>query len=72
MLLEIDQAAVNAEDWELAKRGNQAAKYRIAGKLDGLTTYLHAFPVTDSEIVVTLRELAELGIINSIVLKHEH
>lgn len=72
MLLEIDQAAVNAKDWELAKQGDQAAKNRIAGKLDRMITYLHAFPVAEDETVVTLRELADLNIINSVELRQEH
>lgn len=70
--MEIDNVAVNAADWELARKGDKAAQQRIAGSIDGLTLYLHILTTEPDEILVTLRELQELHIINSVTISRRH
>ena len=58
MLLEIDEALINpGDDVETLRK-----------KLDGLVLYCHILPVDDGEVVKTVRELCDMGVVLSITL----
>ncbi len=65
-LMEIDEVAVNRYLYEQAKSGDQQAQQKLRTLLDGLVLYLHAMPVDGQEKVVTIRQLQEIGVIDSI------
>lgn len=69
MILEIDQVVVDAKLWARAKDGDEAAKGQIAFCVHGLDLYMHNFPVQSDDIVVTLRELEDCGIIDGVSIE---
>lgn len=64
MLLEADEIVVDLDDWTWALAGNEDAKKRLKEQVNGLTLYVHAF--SGEGKVVTIRDLAALGIIESV------
>lgn len=60
---------VKTEDWDAAYNGDEAAKRRIAGDLEGVDIYFHAGPnVGDDYTAVTIVDLMCHGIIPRITL----
>jgi hypothetical protein len=64
--MEIDEIAVDTDDWRLTQAGDVAAKARIQNKIDKLYLYMHIMPVEDSETVVTLRDLEKYNVIEGV------
>lgn len=68
-LMEIDQAAVDAALWEKARGGDAEARLQLAARLADEELYCHAMPVTEGEVIVTLRDLEEAGIVAKVRLR---
>lgn len=66
MLIEIDQVAVDAELWKRCQEGDASARDALTEKVKGLTLYLHAMPVLENEVVVTLRQLDLANVISEV------
>lgn len=67
-MLEVHEAVVNKADLEAARRGDDAARKRLAASLDGVVLYCHGFAVDDESEVVTVQELGELQIVDAVRL----
>ena len=67
-LMEIDEVAVDRDLYEQAKSGDETARQKLRTAINGLMLYLHAMPVEDSEAVVTVRQLQEIGVIDSVTV----
>lgn len=61
-LVDIDEVAVPRETWKRAQNGDQEAVKALAKLVHGLTLYLHALPVSETEEVIRLRDLESVGI----------
>lgn len=70
--MEIDEVAVDKVLWAKAKAGDNAATNDLQEALDGLILYFHAFPMSENQVVVALRDLAEAQIINSIKISKKY
>jgi len=68
-LIEIDEVAVNADDWRLAKLGDDKAIARIQPGILGLELYMHNLILPNHGVdysIVTLKELEAAGVIFSV------
>ena len=68
MLLEIDEVVMDIGEWELVKSGDKDAIARTRDYINGLELYLHNFWVDEGTLVVTLRELQQLHVIDSVTV----
>lgn len=74
MLIQGFDLAVREEDWELVKKGDQAAIERIRQEINGIELYFHNLTVesstklSDQMITVTLQTLVELGVVTSVTV----
>jgi hypothetical protein len=68
MFLEIDQVAVESRLWARAKAGDKGAIVELQDQFNGMVLYLHALSCPQDWECVTLRELKELHIVNSVTL----
>ena len=66
MLMEVDQVAIDKELWERVKAGDLDARTEVRNLVDGLVIYLHALPVEEHEILVSLRELEGASVVESV------
>lgn len=67
MIIEIDEVIVNKIEFEAAKNGDLSAGCSIIKYLDNLELYMHNISFDlENEVVVTLKELKELHLIDSV------
>ena len=71
MLMEVDQVAIDKELWERVKVGDLDARTEARNLVDGLVIYLHALPVQEHEILVSLRDLEGVGVVESVTISAE-
>lgn len=78
MLLEIDEVAIDSGLWARVQRGEEQALIIVRGILDGMDLYLHNYvpsqgplTISDNVIAVTLRQLREAKVIESVRIVSE-
>jgi hypothetical protein len=64
--LGIEHVVVDKALFHRAWEGDQEAVRELRRLVHGLVTYAHIFPVEDTEMVVTIFVLAELGVIDGV------
>jgi len=70
-LVEIDQVAIKKELWERVKAGHLDALAEVRNLVDGLAIYMHAMPVQEHEILVSLRDLEGACVAESVTISAE-
>ncbi len=61
-LLEIDQFVVDRDLIKRVRAKDEAARAELKSLLEDQILYLHAFPMSETDVVVLLRELNDLDI----------
>ena len=67
-LLEMDQICLPGDLWKRAESGDAEAREAILNRIDGLEIYMHAFPMEEGEVLITLRELEALNLVGTVTL----
>ena len=65
-LMEIDQAALPADLWKKITNGDPEARIEAMHILDEVHLYLHAMPVKEDWVIITLRDLERFNIVESV------
>lgn len=69
--MEIDEVIVDSALWAKAKAGDAAAVIELRAKIDGLVLYMHGLSGISGH-VVTLRELEDACVVDSVVVRNDH
>ena len=71
MMIESDQVAILKTEWEKLKANDSDAIARFKKEFNGMELYYHALSVSnpDDYIIVSARELHEVFLIDSLVIK---
>jgi len=68
-LVEIDQVAIKKELWDRVKGGDIDALAEARKFVDGMEVYMHALPVEEDEVIITLRDLETYFVVESVKIE---
>jgi len=68
-LVEIDQVAIKKELWDRGKGGDIDALAEARKFVDGMEVYMHALPVEEDEVIITLRDLETYFVVESVKIE---
>ena len=69
MILSINEILVDAKLYQYACNGDETAKHALRSLLDGIDLYEHNIIKKDNEIVVSIENLYNIGIIRFVKLE---